>query len=93
MKKLIITASTYDEAIDKLIKNYRDEALEYFLCEDCDTLEFEYGDCIPYVYKESEDCDYRYQGNGDITFDEFDFSADEVLEVARNIIAEGCSHE
>ena len=88
MKKLWVEASNFDESYNKAIKELRDDALELFLTDDIDEVEVEYGTCKPYEYNYSTDYECEELGEFNISFSDFDYSADEVREMALEILDE-----
>jgi len=70
---VIVNASDFDEAYSIAVSDMFDEILEEMINTKNTNISIEYGNCIPFVYKGCDDCEYQQIG-------EFDFSIEELMD-------------
>jgi len=73
-----VAASDFDEAIDELMED-SDDVIECLATSKYRTIDLSWGECRPFVYKGSDDCEWIQLGSTNVDISDFDIDAQILL--------------
>lgn len=73
-----VAASDFDEAINELMED-PDEVIESFAMSRYRTIDLSWGECRPFTYKGSDDCEWIQLGSANVDINDFDIDKQMLL--------------